>query len=42
VFIHGELWQATASSGSLPAGARVRVVRVRDLVVDVEPIDAKG
>jgi len=42
VFVPGEIWQATAPSGPLPAGARVRVVRVRDLVVDVEPVDAKG
>jgi len=40
VFVHGALWKATASSGSVPAGARVRVVRVRDLTVDVEPVDA--
>jgi membrane-bound serine protease (ClpP class) len=40
VFVHGELWKAMAASGSVPAGARVRVVRVRDLVVDVEPVDA--
>jgi membrane-bound serine protease (ClpP class) len=42
VFVHGELWKATAPSGPLPAGARVRVVRVRDLVVDVEPVDVQG
>jgi membrane-bound serine protease (ClpP class) len=42
VFVHGELWQATSTSGPIPAGARVRVVRVRDLVVDVERVDAKG
>jgi len=40
VFVHGELWKATAASGSVPTGARVRVVRVRDLIIDVEPVDA--
>jgi hypothetical protein len=29
-----------AASGSVPAGTRVRVVRVWDLIVDVEPVDA--
>jgi membrane-bound serine protease (ClpP class) len=40
VFVHGELWQAHALSGPVPAGARVRIVNVRELVVDVEPVDA--
>lgn len=38
VFVHGELWKAVAAGGPVPAGARVRVVRVRDLIVDVEPV----
>ena len=42
VFVHGALWKAMAASGTVPAGTRVRVVRVRDLVVDVEPVDATG
>jgi membrane-bound serine protease (ClpP class) len=42
VFVHGALWKATAASGFLPAGTRVRVVRVRDLIVDVERVDATG
>jgi membrane-bound serine protease (ClpP class) len=42
VFVHGALWKAMAASGSVPAGARVRVVRVRDLIVDVERVDATG
>lgn len=42
VFVHGELWKAKASSGSYPTGTRVRVVRVRDLIVDVEPVDVTG
>ena len=41
VFVHGEIWKAMAASpGPVPAGARVRVVRVRNLIVDVEPVDA--
>jgi membrane-bound serine protease (ClpP class) len=42
VFVHGELWRAIAATGPVPAGASVRVVRVRDLIVDVEPVDAKS
>jgi len=42
VFVHGELWKAMVASGSVPAGARVRVLRVRDLIVDVERVDATG
>ena len=42
IFVHGASWQAMATSGSVPAGTRVRVVRVRDLIVDVEPVDATG
>jgi membrane-bound serine protease (ClpP class) len=40
VFVHGELWKAIAASGPVAAGTKVRVLRVRDLVVDVEPVDA--
>jgi len=29
-------------TASVPAGVRVRVVRGRNLVVDVEPVDAAG
>ncbi len=42
VFVHGALWKATTASGSVPAGTRVRIVRVRDLIVDVERVDATG
>jgi membrane-bound serine protease (ClpP class) len=38
VFVHGELWKATAQ-GTIPAGTKVKVVGVRDLVVDVVPVD---
>ena len=42
IFVHGASWKAMATSGSVPAGTRVRVVRVRDLIVDVEPVDGTG
>jgi membrane-bound serine protease (ClpP class) len=38
VFVHGELWKA-AAKGIVPAGTKVKVVGVRDLVVDVVPVD---
>lgn len=38
VFVHGELWNASASS-PIAAGARVRVARVDGLHVIVEPAD---
>jgi membrane-bound serine protease (ClpP class) len=42
VFVHGELWKAVASAGPVPAGMRVRVLNVRDLIVDVEPVDVNS
>jgi membrane-bound serine protease (ClpP class) len=41
VRIHGELWQAR-SAGPIPAGARVRVVRIDGLTLDVEPLDGRS
>ncbi len=38
VFVHGELWNATASS-EIPAGSRVRVRAVQGLRVIVEPAE---
>ena len=38
VLVHGEYWNAS-SHRPIPAGARVRVVRVQGLKVEVEPID---
>jgi membrane-bound serine protease (ClpP class) len=38
VFVHGELWRATALQ-KIPAGARVRVVKVEGLTLHVEPAD---
>ena len=38
VLVHGELWSARART-SIPQGARVRVVGVQGLLVDVAPIE---
>ncbi len=40
VFVHGELWNATAVR-SLPEGARIRVVSVKNLVLEVEAADSE-
>jgi membrane-bound serine protease (ClpP class) len=40
VLVHGEYWNAS-SNRPIPAGARVRVVRVQGLKVEVEPIDTE-
>jgi membrane-bound serine protease (ClpP class) len=42
VFVHGELWNAVAASGPLPAGTRVRVTDVRNLRLTVEPESKEG
>jgi membrane-bound serine protease (ClpP class) len=38
VFVHGELWKAT-SSVPVQVGVKVRVVSVKDLVIEVAPFD---
>ncbi|MGA8220623.1 MAG: nodulation protein NfeD [Candidatus Acidiferrales bacterium] len=39
VFVHGELWRAAASDGQpIPAGAHVRVKKVKGLTLEVEPV----
>jgi len=38
VFVHGELWKAT-SKDPIETGVRVRVLRVVDLVLEVEPME---
>ncbi len=38
VFVHGELWDATSTTGPLPAGARVRVVSAKNMMLEVEPV----
>jgi len=40
VQVHGELWKARSAS-PLGIGAKVRVVKVKDLVIEVEPLEDK-
>lgn len=40
VFVEGELWSAESADGVIPAGRRVRVVRVRGLHLDVRQEEA--
>jgi membrane-bound serine protease (ClpP class) len=42
IFIHGEIWNATTSSGSIPEGAEVRVLQVENLKLIVEPTEPAG
>jgi len=37
VFVHGETWDATTGGSALPRGSRVRVLRVENLTLIVEP-----
>jgi membrane-bound serine protease (ClpP class) len=41
VFLHGELWNATVTTGTVAVGVRVRVVRADDLMLTVEPADSR-
>ncbi|MGA9184532.1 MAG: nodulation protein NfeD [Candidatus Acidiferrales bacterium] len=42
IFVHGELWRATALGGqSISRGARVRVRKVSGLTLEVEPVEVK-
>jgi membrane-bound serine protease (ClpP class) len=41
VFVHGELWDATVSAGTVEAGRRVRIVRADDMMLTVEPADSR-
>ena len=41
VLVHGEYWNAS-SDRPIPAGSRVRVVRVQGLKIEVEPIDTNA
>jgi len=38
VFVHGELWKAV-SKNPIQTGARVRVVNIVNLVLEVEPVE---
>ena len=38
VFVHGELWNATCKT-EVEEGKRVRIVRLENLVIEVEPVD---
>ena len=38
VFVHGELWKAT-SKDPIDTGTRVRVLKVVNLVLEVEPVE---
>lgn len=41
VFVHGELWRAAVRAGEkIPAGARVRVKKVKGLTLEVEPVES--
>ena len=43
VFVHGEIWRAAVHAGaSIPAGARVRVKKVKGLTLEVEPVESRG
>jgi membrane-bound serine protease (ClpP class) len=41
VFVHGELWDATVTTGTVAVGARVRIVRADDMMLTVEPADTR-
>ncbi len=41
VLVHGEIWDATSRAGHLPRGARVRVVKVEDMMLTVEPAEGR-
>ncbi len=42
VFVNGEYWNATSSSGLIEKGAEVRIIRVQEgLVLEVEPLTVK-
>jgi membrane-bound serine protease (ClpP class) len=42
VFVHGELWRAAVRAGeNIPAGARVRVKKVKGLTLEVEPLESR-
>jgi membrane-bound serine protease (ClpP class) len=42
VFVHGEIWNAISAGGPVAQGERVRVVRVEDMQLTVEPADDRS
>ena len=42
VFVHGEIWNAVAASGPVASGSRVRVVKVEDMKLTVEPAENRA
>jgi membrane-bound serine protease (ClpP class) len=42
VRVHGEYWNARTSGAAVAAGTRVRVLRVGEKVIDVEPAGPAG
>jgi membrane-bound serine protease (ClpP class) len=41
IFVHGEIWNATAVSGAIPEGAKVRIVKVDEMLLTVEPTQSE-
>lgn len=39
VFVHGEIWDAISVSGTIPRDAKVKVTRVDEMTLTVEPLD---
>jgi membrane-bound serine protease (ClpP class) len=39
LFVHGEIWDAVSAAGPIPKDAKVRVVRVDEMQLTVEPVD---
>jgi membrane-bound serine protease (ClpP class) len=37
VFVHGEIWDAVAHEGQIPKGAKIKVTRVDEMQLTVEP-----
>jgi membrane-bound serine protease (ClpP class) len=41
VFVHGEIWDAGTIGEPIPSGTKVKVVRVEDLRLKVEPAQGR-
>jgi membrane-bound serine protease (ClpP class) len=42
IFVHGEIWNAASATGPIAPGRRVRVTRVDQLLLTVEPVDPRA